>query len=124
MLDEMKKIAVNIFSNILPLSAAHHGTFRLLITAKIAGAEKPILIVGNAHSDVEDGHIIAVLNPDEDILNKIVAGCAYGGLLKNIVSGKCDAMLDLWVDAYKTDGVSELSSYKAREPKPAKFTIR
>ena len=47
-----------------------------------------------------------------------------GDQLKDIVGGKCDAMLDLWIDAYKKDSVSEISSYKSRTPKDAKFKIQ
>jgi hypothetical protein len=77
--EEMKKISVSIFDSVLKVSAAHGGTFRILITAKIDGIEKPLLLVGNAHSDVEDGHIISVLNPDQNLLDQVIAGCAYPG---------------------------------------------
>jgi len=58
-------------------------------------------------------------------LDQVIAGCSYpNDILKEIVSGNCDAMLELWIDAYKKDGVIELSRYKARKPKPAKFSIK
>lgn len=123
--EELKKTAVSVFDSVLKASAAHGGTFRLLITAKVGETEKPLLLIGNAHSDVEDGHVISILNPDESLLAEVDAGCAYSSdRLKEIVGGKCDAMLELWIDAYKKEGVSELSRYKAREPKAAKFSIR
>jgi hypothetical protein len=125
MIEQLTKIAVDIFKAVLSTSAESGGTFRILITAKIAEEDKPVLLVGNAHSRVEDGHVIAILNPDEAILEKIVAGCSYAqGLLIEEVSGKCDAMVELWVDAYKADGVSQISKYKTRELKPAKFVIK
>ena len=127
MFDKLTKIAVDIFKVVLISSAENGGTFRILITAKVVEEEeeKPLLLVGNAHSRIEDGHVIAVFNPDQEILKSLVAGCAYApGLLKQEVSGKCDAMIELWIDAYKTDGVSKISKYQARQPKPAKFEVR
>ena len=125
MLEELKIITEKLFRSVLSISAKNSGTFRLLITARIGEMEKPLLIVGNAHSDIEDGHVIAVFNPDEDIIENVYAGCVYmGDQLKDIVGGKCDAMLDLWIDAYKKDSVSEISSYKSRTPKDAKFKIQ
>ncbi|MGE0086574.1 MAG: hypothetical protein AB7S75_19375 [Desulfococcaceae bacterium] len=83
------------------------------------------LIVGNAHREVEDGHCIAIINPDESLLTQVVAGCAYtGDTLKNIVKGKCDLMIEIWIDVYKKDGVSEISRYQSRNMEPAKFTVK
>lgn len=125
MFEQLTKITVDVFRAVLGASAASAGTFRILITAKVGNEEKPMLLVGNAHGQIEDGHIIAIFNPDEAILGKVIADCAYApGSLKEKISGKCDAMIELWVDAYKTDGVSEISRYKSTEQKPAKFIIK
>ena len=124
MKEKVKEIAVSLFKSVLKISSDQHGTFRLIVTAKIQDEDKPLLILGNAHSEIEDGHCIAILNPDKSILNKVVAGCSYpADSLKEIVGGKCDLTVDLWIDAYKTNGVSEISSYKARNPKPAQFKV-
>lgn len=125
MKDKVKNIAEAIFKSMLLVSADHQGTFRLLITAKLDNdVEKPLLILGVAHSAVEDGHCIAILNPDEDLQDKVIAGCAYGNSLKTIVQGKCDLMLNIWIDAYKKDGVCIIDSYQANIPKPSKFNIK
>ena len=123
MKDRVREIAVNLFKATLVESAEYQGTFRLLITAKIGDENKPLLILGNAHSAVEDGHCIAILNPSEELLNKVVAGCSYGATLKEIVQGECDLMLDIWIDAYK-EGVSILSTYQAKTLSPSKFKIK
>lgn len=64
--EQVKKTAVSSFHNILRASADHNGRFRMVMTTRTGGAEKPLLIVGNAHGIVEDGHCIAVLNPDKE----------------------------------------------------------
>jgi hypothetical protein len=123
--EEVKEISVNIFNTILKSSADSAGTFRVLMTAKIEEKEKPLLVVGNAHASFEDGHCIAVLNPDENVLDKVQGGVHYhGGLLKETVQGKCDLMIELWIDAYKEDGVSVMGKYQARGGKEAKFEVR
>ena len=125
MKEKIKEVSTQLFNSVLKISANHQGTFRLVVTLQIDDQSKPLLVVGNAHSEVEDGHCIAVLNPEESLMNEVIAGCAYmGGSLKGIVQGKCDAMVELWIDAYKTDGISEISSYTSREPKDARFKVR
>lgn len=124
-INEIKEIAVNVFNTLLRVSADHGGTFRLLLTVQIGDETKPLLILGNAHRKIEDGHCIAILNPDNEAIDQVIAGCAYmGSSLKDIVQGKCDAMVELWIDAYKKDGVGEISKYLSRSPKPSKFTIK
>lgn len=125
MINEIKEIAVNVFSTLLRVSADHDGTFRLLLTVQVGEFTKPLLILGNAHRKIEDGHCIAILNPDNDVLDQVIAGCAYmGSSLKDVIQGKCDAMIELWIDAYKKDGVSEISKYQSRSPQPPKFNIK
>jgi hypothetical protein len=127
MIGQVQELAASLFLSVLKISGDHQGTFRLLVTAKVNGEEKPLLIVGNAHGQVKDGHVIAILNPTEELAlsNKIVAGTTYTfGLLKKIVSGQCDAMVELWVDAYKDNKVRPIERYVSRSPQPPRFKIR
>lgn len=124
--EEIKQAAVSSFRNILRASADHNGRFRMVMTTRAGGADKPLLIVGNAHGVVEDGHCIAILNPDKELVDLIKPGCAYGKQgLKEIVSKRCDLALDLWIDSYKEPehAVSVISRYRARQPSPAKFAV-
>ena len=122
---KIKEVSIHLFNSVLTISANQHGTFRLLVTIQIDDQSKPLFIVGNAHSEIEDGHCIAVLNPEKSLMNEVIAGCAYtGSSLKGIVQGKCDAMVELWIDAYKTDGVGEISSYTSRAPQNARFEVK
>ena len=124
--EQVKQTAVSSFHNILRASAHHNGRFRMVLTTRAGDTDKPLLIVGNAHGVVEDGHCIAILNPDKELADLIRPGCAYGvGGLKEIVSKRCDLALDLWIDAYKgpEHAVSVIARYKSRKPQPAKFVV-
>jgi hypothetical protein len=96
--------------------------FRITVDVDVDGSIKTLLVVGNAHPSFEDGSLIAVLNPDESLLSRIMPGCAYSRSLKEIVRGKCDVMLYMWVDAFRKDKVHYTDEYIARKPSPAKFT--
>ena len=130
--EELKRITETVFRSVLSVSAAQGGTFRLLITARVGEAEKPLLMVGNAHSEGEEGHVIAVFNPDEDLMVQVLAGIIYDSSflipgntsLKELVKGKCDAMIHLQMDTDTNNGVREISSYESRTPKAAKFKIQ
>ncbi len=130
--EELKRITETVFRSVLSVSAAQGGTFRLLITARVGEAEKPLLMVGNAHSEGKEGHVIAVFNPDEDLMMQVLAGIIYdssflipgNASLKELVKGKCDVMIHLQMDADTKNGVREISSYESRTPKAAKFKIQ
>lgn len=120
----VKQAAVSFFRSILPFSAAHNGTFKALLSVRVGEEVKPLLLLGNAHSKIEDGHCIAVLNPDTDIVDSLIAGCAYsGGALKWNVAKRCDVALDVWIDVYKEDGVIVGARYRSRNPQQAKFAV-
>jgi hypothetical protein len=123
---QIQEVAVNTFRAILPASAGDDGTFRVLLTAKVGDEVKPLLLIGNAHSRVEDGHVLAVLNPDKAVCERLAAGCAYSKpILKKIVEKRCDLALDICVDAYtKVNPVKVFTKYQAESPNPAKFTVR
>lgn len=123
---QIQQTAVNAFLAFLPASAADNGVFRVLLTAKVDDEVKPLLLIGNAHCRVEDGHCLAVLNPDRELCDRLVAGCAYThGILKEIVAKRCDLALFVWIDAYmKASPVKVVTKYQAKEAKPAKFVVR
>ena len=88
--------------------AGNNGKFKGMFTMRHGEAEIPVLILGNAHQPQEDGGAIAVLNPAAGLYEHLQPGSAYtGGLLKEIVSGKCDAMVHVWLDAYKSPSIGE-----------------
>lgn len=121
--ETVKQVAVRTFLNALADAPDSNGTFKMLRSVKVGDTVKPLLLVGNAHGKHEDGHCIAVLNPDECLLDQIKAGVGYNHMLKWIVAKKCDLAIDVWVDAYKENGISFISKYKARKQQPAKFVV-
>ena len=122
---QIEEVAVSLFLPIVRANTAQNGYFRAVISVSVDGEVKPLLLLGNAHGDKEDGNCAAILNPDRalcDTLNPVHAGS--GRILKELVAGRCDAMVPLWIDAYKkAGGVVRGARYKARKPMPAKFEV-
>lgn len=124
MKNQVKEITVDIFNAFIKVNTNGHGIFRHLITIKVNGENKPVLIIGHANSEIGDGHCITILNPEKSLLDKVYVDCCYlGDLLKNVVRGRCDLMLELNIDTYKAIDVSEVSSYKAKVHQPARFVV-
>ena len=100
----------------------HGGHFMGLFTLNVDGLPKPVLLVGSAHGSHEDGQVIAVLNPGREITETLRPGVGYqGGLLEEIVAGRCDAMAQIWIDAYKHNRFTVLEKYTARESADPEF---
>jgi hypothetical protein len=111
--------AVRMLDALIAGAGEGRAPFRCLNTIYLDGVGIPMLMVGTADGPVEDGEAIVLLNPDEDLLDRFKPGVGYhGGLLKEIVSGKCDTMLHVWLDAYVKgpDRAKILASYTPRTP--------
>ncbi len=121
-IEQMKTLAAGVLRSILVASPEHNGTFRLLVTTNIGETPKPLLVVGNSHRHFEDAHGIAVLNPDRRLLDEVRPGVGYNhGILRELVSGRCDAMVDVWVVG---GHVRQGCTYRARQKRPASFVVR
>lgn len=115
--DALRAAAVTMLDALIASAGQGRSPFRCMTTIHLEGAATPVLMVGTADGGVEDGEAIVLLNPDEDLLERLRPGVAYsGGLLKEIVSGKCDTMLHVWLDAYVKgpDRAKVLASYTPR----------
>ncbi|MCM3609528.1 hypothetical protein M4D49_29060 [Cupriavidus pauculus] len=124
MIQRLTDAATDIFLGALK-HTDHGGHFKGLFTLNVDGAPKPVLLVGSAHGSHEDGQVIAVLNPDREVIDRLAPGVAYlGALLKEIVAGKCDAMVQVWIDAYKADRFTVLEKYSARASADSKFDVK
>ena len=78
MKDRIEELATQLFKSVLQVSTTHQGTFRLVVSVLIDNDTKPLLLIGNAHSEVEDGHCIAILNPVESVMGGSSCGlCLY-----------------------------------------------
>lgn len=117
-IEQLKDAVVDYLDTLIKHAAGGgRGKFRGTFTLFVEGQATPVLIVGTADGSVEDGEAIAVLNPDQDLLDRLRPGVGYhGGLLKEILSGKCDGMVHVWLDAYvkKPTRAKLLDSYTPR----------
>lgn len=120
---QLTTVAESLFRTILRVSAEENGIFRALLTVNLDGTPKPLLVVGSVHPRIEDGECIAVLNPTRDLSEELRGGVAYGGGIREIVQGRCDAMVNLWIDAYGRSATSVLYSYASRAPSLARFEV-
>ncbi|MCE3606567.1 hypothetical protein LXA47_23610 [Massilia sp. P8910] len=118
-IEQLKNAVVDYLDTLIKQAAGGgRGKFRGSFTLFVEGQATPVLIVGTADGSVEDGSAIALLNPDQELFDRLRPGVAYsGGLLKEIVSGKCDGMVHVWLDAYvKTSTRAQLlDSYTPRK---------
>jgi len=85
---------------------------------EFSGVKSVVMLVGYVSHNIEDGSCIAVLNPDESIKEAIRPNVGYNsGILKEIFAQKLDALVQVWVDAYKPkkDRLSILTKYASRK---------
>lgn len=126
--DALAAVAVDVLDALIKHAGDGRGPFRCLTTMFMGSDAVPVLMVGTADGKIEDGEVIAILNPAEDLLERFQAGVGYHGpLLKEIVSGKCDAMVHVWLDAYSKSPTraKTLASYTPRAPAAApKFKVK
>lgn len=123
LIEQIKQLAAGYCRAAMAIGPDDNGTFRMLSTIDVAGEAKPLLLLGNAHRKYDDGHCIAILNPDAGLADKLVAGCGYNGIhLKEMVTRRCDVMLDVWIqgDSRATIG----SKYKAHNFRAAQFEVK
>ncbi len=96
MLEKVQQIAVDHFLAFLKVCADSNATFRQILTVDMDGVALHLLLVGEAHGNVEDGYCIAILNPDENLMSEVKTGLSYltPDLLAK-VENRCDAMLKI-----------------------------
>jgi len=123
---QLEKIAKEQLLVALQNSPVHNGRFRCLITSEIDDKPTPILMVGNAHRQFQDGHVIAVSNPSQNVMERLSAGCGYfRSHLKEIVKGECDEMVHIWVIASGPElRFLKGAAYKTRKPRTTDVEVR
>ena len=124
LVERVTAIAVSHFLAVLSASADHQAPYKILLTIQVGEEQKPLLLVGTAHGAVEDGSVIAVLNPDQDLVDKLNGGWGCNSaVFREAVAKKCDLALSLWIDAYKPNGVCLGIQYVAQKAEPARITV-
>ena len=121
----IEQLVVSNFTAAMRASPGEDGKYRTLLMFKVGDSMKPLLLVGTTHGIHEDGSSIAILNPDEDLLDKVHAGVGYTEfILKEIVAKRCDLMLWVFLKSYRENPVDCVVTYQSRAIKPAKFVVR
>jgi hypothetical protein len=121
---QITQVAASAVRNALSVGPDHDGFFRTQMMIKVGRETKPLLLVGNTHRRVGDGHCIAVLNPDTALADEIRPGVGYGRhLLREKVGRRCDVALDIWVAADVRSKPTVSCQYEARKPQPSKFCV-
>ncbi len=121
----LQRVAARHFWSVIPDSPDAHGWFKALSTVDIDGEVKPLLLVGSAHRHFEDGYCIAVLNPEQALVDEIPPGCAYNApILRHQVRKRCDAAINVAFAGGGSVRTSEIiGSYISRTPAPARFCV-
>lgn len=121
-IDQIKQVAGSMLGCAITTSTVDSQLFRVMTTIHTVDGVKPLLIVGTANGKFEDGGCIAVLNPDQGLIEKIRSGVGYSWYnLKMIASRRCDAMIRIRNETFREDGVTISGKYVARRAQPAKF---
>lgn len=120
---QLKDVALKTFLGILRASADQDARFQTQLTVSVNSETKPVVLIGTAHRKIEDGWCAAVLNPDPDLRDELLQEQSALNHMKLLVAKRCDAAVNLWVDAYKPDPVSMGERYRASVSRPAKYAI-
>lgn len=111
-IQQMFDVATGVMNGICITSGKPDVAFKK--TIELAhGGEKNLLVVGSVHRDYDDGHCVAVLNPDDELAAKLDGGIGYPSLILNeMVTGRCKAMVLVMCSGRKTHMVSSYLSRK------------
>lgn len=120
LIHHLEQAAIAGFLPILRAASADVTSFRRLASITVDGETRPLLIMGTAHAQIEDGHCAAVLNPDPELCDRLTAGQR----MKEMVAGRCDAMVWVWINDYVgVEPVMRGASYVARRAAAPKFVV-
>ena len=118
MVDLIQKKAIEQFRSIYNDNRDTNHGFKVLKSIKIGEDTKDLLILGIMNTWNRYDTCIAVLNPSQEVIQKLEQGCVYtGNSLKRIVARKCDLIIDLLVKTFpKSWEVKVMRKYLARMP--------
>ena len=120
----LQRVAARHFWSVIPDSPDAHGWFKALSTVDIDGEVKPLLLVGSAHRYFEDGYCIAVLNPEQALVDEIPTGCAYtDSVLREQVRKRCDAAVLVLLGGGSGQDGSVIGAYTTKTPAPSRFCV-
>ena len=109
---QMMDVATGFMNGLFITSGKPDVAFKKLIELEPGGA-KNLLVLGSVHRTFEDGHCVAVLSPDDELAAKLNGGVGYSSpLLKEMVSGRCKAMVMMRCSGRETYLASHYRSWK------------
>ena len=114
-LQQMKDVASGIVKGILASTPKADVAFKRNITLQ-EGESKEVLVLGHVHPAYNDGYCIAVLNPGAALQEQLQPAVAYSpALLKALVTGHCEAMVQVSLVGGKAQ---QVGSYRAHQQRP------
>ena len=118
-LQQMQEVAGGIVKGILASMPKGDVAFKRTIHLQ-EGDHTEVLVVGNVHPAYNDGYCIAVLNPRPALAEQLQPAVAYSsGILKELVAGHCEAMVQVWLVGGQ---VREGGRYSARQSRSVPAT--
>jgi hypothetical protein len=110
-MQQMKDVASGIVNGLLATTKTDVVFKRTISLDAVEGPN--VLVFGSVHPEHNDGCCIAVLNPKHALLEQLQPALAYNpAMLKELVAGHCEAMVQVQVVANRA---SVESSYHARQ---------
>ncbi len=114
-LQQMKDVASGIVKGILASAPKANVAFKRNIPLQ-DGESKEVLVLGHVHPVYNDGYCIAVLNPGAALQEQLQPAVAYNPkLLKELVAGHCEAMVQVSLVGGKAQ---QVGSYRAQQQRP------
>jgi len=114
-LQQMKDVASGIVKGILASTPKADVAFKRNIPLQ-EGESKEVLVLGHVHPAYNDGYCIAVLNPGAALQEQLQPAVAYSpALLKALVTGHCEAMVQVSLVGGKAQ---QVGSYRAHQLRP------
>jgi hypothetical protein len=110
-IEQIKDVAAGIVKGILASDGKPDVDFKRVISLE-PGEHQELLVVGRAHREFNDGYCIAVLNPNEALIERLNPAGYTCAILKELVAGHCDAMVKVMCTG---DRASLATSYTARK---------
>jgi hypothetical protein len=116
-LEQMKDVASGIVKGILASASKTDVAFK----RTIPHYSMNMLVLGNVHTEYNDGYCIAVLNPKQALQEQLQPAVAYTpAILKELVAGHCDSMVQVSL----VGGVAQqVASYSARQKAPTTLSM-
>lgn len=104
--NELISIAKKAILDTLGAEKKDGGKINTVTKIELGGKIQQLALIGYVSHEIEDGSCIALLNPDTELLDVIEPNVGYSTtILKEIIAQKCDSMVQIWLDAYKEDGL-------------------